>query len=139
MDNSDDQANLEFRLGNLSQPVRLVFFTQTFGCDSCFQARRLVDQLASLSEQVTVEEYNLILDKEKVEEFGVDRAPAIVVMGEKNSGIRYYGLPSGYEVASLIEAVSLVGTGDVGLSQSSLNTIKKISCDVDIKVFVTPT
>ena len=46
------------RLAVLPEPVRLVFFTQTFGCDFCLRARQVIDEIASLSKQIAVEEYN---------------------------------------------------------------------------------
>jgi len=139
MDAPGSPRELEARLARLPNPVRLVFFTQTFGCDTCLSARQVVDQIASLSEQITVEEHNLVLDKEKVAKFGVDRAPAIAVVGEMDLGIRYYGVPSGYELASLVDAVLLAGTGELGLSDESLAAVAGLDRPVDIKVFVTPT
>ena len=127
------------RLTALPIAVRLVFFTQTFGCETCLQARQVVDQIASLSDQVTVEEYNLVLDKAKVAEFGVDRAPAIAVLADKDLGLRYYGVPEGYETASLVDAVVLAAQGDLGLSPESLAAVAAVDRPVDIKVFVTPT
>ena len=132
-------GDLEARLASLETRVRLVFFAQTFGCDTCLAARHVVDQIASLSEQITVEEVNLVLDTDKVAEYGVDRVPAIAVVGEQDLGIRYYGVPGGYEVASIVEAVLLVATGEHGLSADSLAAVESLDRQVDIKVFVTPT
>lgn len=139
MADSGSRSDLEARLARLAHPVRLVFFTQTFGCDTCLSARQVVDQLASLSDKITVEEHNLVLDRETVEDYGVDRAPAIAVVGETDVGIRYYGVPSGYELASLVDAVLVVGTGELGLTDESLAAVAALDRSVDIKVFVTPT
>ena len=131
--------DLEGRLSHLEHSVRLVFFTQTFGCDTCLPARQVLDQIAGLSERITVEEHNLVLDKEKVDEYGVERAPAIAIVGESDLGIRYYGVPAGYELESIVDAVLLAGTGEIGLSDKSLAAIAGLERSVDIKVFVTPT
>ena len=139
MADSGSQAELAAQLASLPHPVRLVFFTQTFGCDKCLSARQVVDQLAGLSDQITVDDYNLVLDKEAVAEYAVDRAPAIAVVGETDLGIRYYGVPSGYEVASLVDAVLLVGRREPGLSDKSLAAIAALDRPLDVKVFVTPT
>ena len=139
MADSRNPGDLEARLASLPHSVRLVFFTQTFGCETCLSARQVVDQIAGLSDQITVDEYNLVLDKETVAEYDVDRTPAIAVVGETDLGIRYYGVPSGYEVASLIDAVLLVGGREIGLSEKSLAAIAVLERSVDIKVFVTPT
>ena len=131
--------DLERRLSELEHPVRLVFFTQTFGCETCLLARQVVDQIAALSEGIAVEEHNLLLDKEKVAEYAIERAPAIAVVGETDLGIRYYGVPAGHELASIVDAVLLAGTGELGLSDKSLAAIAGLDRPVDIKVFVTPT
>ena len=135
----DSGDDLERRLSELEHPVRLVFFTQTFGCETCLLARQVVDQIAALSEGIAVEEHNLLLDKEKVAEYAIERAPAIAVVGETDLGIRYYGVPAGHELASIVDAVLLAGTGELGLSDKSLAAIAGLDRPVDIKVFVTPT
>lgn len=127
------------RLAALPAPVGLVFFTQTFECETCLPARRVVDQIASLSDRITVEEHNLVLDKDKAAEFGVDKAPAIAVVGERDLGIRYYGVPAGHEVGSLIEAIELVASGEPGLSEDSLTALAALDRAVHLQVFVTPT
>ena len=139
MDDSVWVDNLEGRLARIEQPVKLVLFTQTFGCDTCLSARQVGDEFANLSEQITVEEHNLVLDKVHAERYGVDRAPAIIVSGETDLGIRYYGVPAGYERASLLDAVVLAGTGELALKEESLAAIATLDRPVDIKVFVTPT
>ena len=136
-----DPRDLSRQLAVLETDVRLVFFTQTFGCDACVPARQAVDEIARLSERVTVDEYNLVLDKEEVARYGVDRAPATAVVGASDLGLRYYGVPSGYELASLVDAVVLASGASPadGLAPESLAAIAALDRPVDIKVFVTPT
>ena len=139
MDDSVCVDHVEGRLARMKQNVKLVFFTQTFGCDTCLPARQVVDQLANLSDRIMVEEHNLVLDKLHAERYGVDSAPAIIVSGETDLGIRYYGVPAGHELASILEAVVLVGTRELTLKQESLAALATLSRPIDIKVFVTPT
>ena len=86
------------RLAAVAAPIRLVVFTQTFGCDTCYEARQVADQMASLSDQITVEEHDLVLDKDEVAKYQVDQVPVIAVVSERDVGIRYYGVPAGFEV-----------------------------------------
>ena len=132
-------ADLEAALGDLAAPVKLVCFTQTFDCESCLPARRLVDRVAALSEQVTVEEFNIVLDKGQADTYGIERVPAVAVVGETDTGIRFYGVPDGHELVSLVQAILLVAAGDSGLSDESLSQVAGIEQPVDIQVFVTPT
>ena len=131
--------DLAARLAALPAAVRLVFFTQTFGCDTCLPARQVVVQIASLSDQITVEEYNIVLDKDEVSTYRIERAPAVAVVGDRDLGLRFYGVPGGYEMASIVEAVLLAATGDVSLSPESLAAIAAVDRPIDLKVFVTPT
>ena len=137
--NTRNPADLEAALADLAAPVRLLFFTQTFGCDTCVPARRIVDRIASLSEHITVEEFNLVLDKDAVQAYGIRRAPAIAVVGEADTGIRFYGVPEGHELISLVDAVLLVASRDSGLSDESRARLAEVDEPVDIQVFVTPT
>src|SRR5215207_7558246 len=104
----------------MTRPVRLVFFTQTLDCDTCLQTRQILDELPVLSDQITIDEVNLILESDKAAAFGVDRAPAIAItyresppgssdQSWKDSRIRFLGTPGGYEFVSLVQAVLLAG------------------------------
>ena len=137
--NARNPADLEAALQGISAPVTLVFFTQTFGCESCLPARQIVDQVASRSDQISVEEFNLVLDTDQVEAYGIQRAPAIAVVGEADTGIRFYGVPDGHELVSLVESILLVASGDSGLSDESQALIAAVEQPIDIQVFVTPT
>lgn len=136
---ADVSSVLESRLAAVQTPVRLVFFTQTFGCDTCLIARQVVDQVASQSEHISVVEHNLILDKDEVAAYRVDRAPALAVVGEADLGIRFYGVPSGYELGPLIESIELAASAPPSLSATTLERLEHLDHPVDIKVFVTPT
>jgi alkyl hydroperoxide reductase subunit AhpF len=141
-----DQQALREAFHQLTRRVRLVFFRQTIGCETCDQAREIVDELPPLSDKITVEEVNLILDKEKAAQFGVDRAPSIALAYDdpvsgalQDSRIRFVGAPSGYTFGALVQAVLLVGGRASGLSASSLKRLASIDQPVTMQVFTTPT
>ena len=116
-----DRQTVRTHLAAISHRVTVLFFTQTFGApDTVTLARQVVDEIASLNEHITVEEVNLILDKERAAQFGVDRVPAIALLrDDEDTRIRFLGAPAGYEFTSLVEAVLLAGTGDPGLTPES--------------------
>ena len=134
-----DRKNIQAALSGMKAPVRLVFFTQTFGCESCPPTRQMLSELVSLSDKLTLEELNLVLDAEQVREYRVDRAPAIAVVGTEDTGIRFIGMPAGYELVSLIDAIRLVSSGDSGLSEQSRALVAAVDAPLAIQVFVTPT
>ena len=99
----------------MTRPVRLLFFTQTLGCETCLETKQILDELPMLSDKIAIEEVNFVLEPEKAAQYAVDRVPAVAVVGqdeaghERDSHIRFLGAPSGYEFMSLIQAVLLVG------------------------------
>ena len=134
-----DPRDLAARLETLTSPVRLVLFTQTFGCETCFEARRTADEIARLSDRIRVEEHNLVLDAERVAEYGAVRAPALAIVGEKDLGLRYYGAPAGYEIESVVSAIEIAGGAGPGLSDESVAALAALDRPLGIQVFVTPT
>jgi glutaredoxin-like protein len=137
----DDKIKQEVgaALGELSSPVHLVMFSQEFECHFCRETRQLVEEVAGLHDQISHEVYNFALDKIKAEEYKVDKIPALAVIGEKDYGIRFYGIPSGYEFSSLIESIKLASSGEPALSPAGLEYVQGIAEPVHIQVFVTPT
>jgi glutaredoxin-like protein len=140
-----DQERLRERFAGMARPVRLLFFTQTLGCDTCLQTRQILDELPVLSDAVTIEEINFVLEPDKAKQYDVDRVPAVAIVGQDESGaerdskIRFLGAPSGYEFASLIQAVLLVGGVAGTLSAESLTRVAAVSSPVTVRVFTTPT
>jgi glutaredoxin-like protein len=123
----------------LKNPVKLVVFTQTIACDFCAQTEEIAREVAGLSDKISVEVYNFVTDKPVADQYGVDKIPATVVVGEKDYGIRFFGIPAGYEFTSLIEDIMMVSAGDSGLSEATKKAVAQIKQPVRIQVFVTPT
>lgn len=134
-----DANALKERFINLEKPIKIVNFTQELECQFCRETRNLLEEVATLSDKITLEVYNFQLDNEKAKEFLIDKIPATIVMADKDFGIRYYGIPSGYEFASLLESIELVSSDRSPLSADLLAKVKAIDKPVHIQVFVTPT
>jgi alkyl hydroperoxide reductase subunit AhpF len=137
-----DRQTVASHLAAITHPVKIVFFTQTIGApESVLVTRQVLDELVSLSEQLSLEEVNLVLDRDRAAQYGIEHIPAIVLLrGEEDTRIRFLGAPSGYEFMSLIEAVILAGTDDSGLTQASKDLIAaQVTGPLDIQVYVTPT
>ncbi len=139
--NSAELEAVRRRLSVLTSPVRVVSFTQAFGASESVEVTgRIVKELTTLNELISVEEVSFVLDKPRAEALGIDRVPAIALMrGDEDARMRFLGAPSGYEFLSLVEAIALCGTSDSGLSEASKELVARIDTPTDIRVFVTPT
>jgi glutaredoxin-like protein len=137
----DTQNQVRNIFSALKTPVTLQLFMQELDCDYCKETQQIAEELAELSDLITLRVDNLALDKERAATLGVDKAPAMVVLGEneKDYRIRFFGIPSGYEFTSLIEAILLVGTGAVELDASTVAFLNTLETPLHLQVFVTPT
>jgi glutaredoxin-like protein len=135
-----DKETVEIRFQEeLVNPVKLVNFTQALECQFCAETRKLVEEVAALSDKIEVKVYHFAIDKEKVEEYEVDKIPAIAIIGEKDYGVRYYGIPSGYEFSSLLEDIIDISKGEVELLPATREALAGITEPLHFQVFVTPT
>lgn len=108
-------------------------------CVFCKETRELLKEVSALSDKIELVIYDFSGDKEKAAEYGIDKIPATIILGQKDYGLRFFGIPSGYEYTSLIEAILDVSKGKTGLSQKTREALKTIDKDIHIQVFVTPT
>jgi len=124
----------------MKDPVRIVLFTQEVECQFCREARELVQEVSSLvPDKISVEIYDFVKDSEKAKEYGVDKVPAIALVGKKDYGIRYYGIPYGYEFNTFIDNIINVSKGSTNLSEDTKKKLQSIEKPVHIQVFVTLT
>ena len=140
-----DQDKLREAFAEMTSAVKIVFFTQTLGCDTCLQTRQIIDELPPLTDKVTIEEVNLVLDGDKAKSFGVDRVPGLAIVGvdgqgaEHDSRIRFVGTPAGYEFISLVQAVLLVGGREGTLTTENREKLAALTDPITIQVYTTPT
>jgi alkyl hydroperoxide reductase subunit F len=133
----EDEARVRERFDALERPVELVVAlgpeeTPQHGArDVDFGAEtvRVVEELSSLSDKVTCR-----VGQE------APRYPAVFVRPDgEEIGVRYDGLPWGYELSSLVGAVLEAGRRESSLRPESLEALSRLDRDLAIDVFVTPT
>jgi glutaredoxin-like protein len=125
-------------------PVKLVMFTQAFECQFCAETRQIVEEVAELSDKISSEIYDFVDDKTVADSYNVDKIPAIAILRSENGededyGIRFYGIPSGYEFTSIIEDILDVSKGDSGLQPRTREALAELTEPVHLQVFITPT
>ncbi|MCB0556387.1 MAG: thioredoxin family protein [Phaeodactylibacter sp.] len=139
--NDSVRSQLTDILREMKDEVNIAFFTQEFECNSCNDAHTFVEEFAGLSDKVSFEVFELVKDKAVAEQYGVDKIPAIVLLDKdkKDYGIRFYGIPGGYEINSFLTALKEVSGNHEEIPAELANRIKAIDKDIHIQVFVTAT
>jgi glutaredoxin-like protein len=135
-----DARKVQEMLQALPNPVEAHFFTQELECQFCRETGQLLRELAALSPKLRVVEHDFVLDKETVASYGVEQVPAIVPVGPSGDlGIRFYGIPAGYEFASLLEGLRLAAGAEAELASETKEFLATLDREVTLEVFVTPT
>ncbi len=137
----DTQEQVRNMLTSVQSPVVLHLFTQDFECGYCKETRQIAEEVAELSDRVTLHVHDFVEEADYAASIGVDKIPAIAVMGadDEDYGIRFYGIPAGYEFTSFLEAILIVGSGKVDLDDSTLAFLDELEHPLHLQVFVTPT
>jgi hypothetical protein len=123
----------------MTSPVRLVFFTQAFGCETCATTKRILEDFPRANALISVEEKNMVLDTGDVELYGIVAAPGIAIVGDRDRGLRFYGAPDGYELVSLLEGILIASAGESGLSDESKALVAGLAEPRALQIFSTPT
>ena len=106
------------------------------GCQTC----DVTEELARTLVEAAPEKLNLTVIDVTQERADVEAVPTLAVgrAGEE-SRITFQGLPSGYEFATLLDAIERVsGTGHQ-LSAEAVDQLSIVDGEVEVMVFVTPT
>ena len=146
----EQKKEIQEILAQMEAPVKLVHFTQEINVEFAREGRKLLEELSEISDKLSLEVYNLQIDREKAAEWGIDRVPATAIVGgggvgdgagnnEKDYGIRFYGAPMGYEFSSLLDAIVSVSKAASGLASETRETLQKLTQPLHLMVFVTPT
>ncbi len=139
----DDRQHLINEFSALTEPVKIIVFTQKMECQYCAETRMIAEEVASLSDKISVEVFDFETHAEIAEEYNIDKIPATVIMrgGDqpKDYGIRLFGIPSGYEFSTLIEDIMMVSKGESGLAAETKAWVANLTEPVHMQVFITPT
>ncbi|HUU88990.1 MAG TPA: thioredoxin family protein [Candidatus Glassbacteria bacterium] len=119
--------------------VKIIMFTQELECKFCSDTKKLVKEVGDLNDTITVQIYDFMKNKDIADKYNVNKIPSIVIEGAKDYGVRIYGIPYGYELSTLIEAIVNVSNGTTDLSDKTKSILTEVKNSVHIQVFVSLT
>jgi len=143
-----DQEYLRDRFAReLAKQVRIDFFTQKESslfvpghqpCQYCKPARQMLEEVAALSDLISLRQHTIDEDRETFTRYGVDKVPALAFPAGDGRWLKYYGFPGGQEFLTLVETIVDLSRGEKLLTDSVRKRLRKLKKDVLIQVFVTP-
>lgn len=137
--NEEILKNVTEMLANLNSDVKLIVFTKQENCEYCPQIIQLLNEVAVTSDKVSVEVHEYNQDDQAVKDYKIDKAPSIAIVGEKDYGIRFNGIPSGYEFSTLLHGIQKASNGESELDEHTKTFLSTLNDPVLLQVFVTPT
>ncbi|MHC4661926.1 MAG: thioredoxin family protein [Planctomycetota bacterium] len=124
----------------IDKRVQLLFATQDIESFVCREAREVIEGAVELTGGKALFQPVEFTEKtEEMERFAIERIPCLAILGERDCGIRYYGIPSGYLFVTLLEAILLVGRGEQKIAFDTQSKLAAIQKPVHLRIFVTPT
>ena len=136
--NEDVKEKVKEVFQGLKDEVDFVVFTKQSDCQYCNDNQKLIEEIAELSNKISLKVFDFQNDKEQVAKYNIDKVPATAIMGKDNCGMRFYGIPTGYDFAALIESIRLISTGETQLTNQENEYLKNLKEDVHLQVFVSP-
>lgn len=127
------------RVDLFTQKPSAIFIPGREECLTCKDTQTLLEELAALSDRITLTVHEFADEREEARRLGIERVPGIVVRGQLNRPLKFYGIPAGNEFANFIETIVLASLPDPGVSKETVRRLKKMRHPVTATVFVTPT
>jgi glutaredoxin-like protein len=134
-----EREKLENIFQELENPVNIIFFTQENECLFCRETHQILTEVSEFNQKIRLTVHDFQKDPKEVSEYSIDKIPATVVTGEKKYGIRFFGVPSGYEFTSLVTDIITVSQRRSILQPETKEKLAALKKDVHIQVFTTPT
>lgn len=127
----------------LKNPVKvMVFIDDPSECEYCDVTRQVLEELSTIDGKIQLSVHHVKKEPELAKAHKVEMTPAIILLDVNNqdTGIRFYGIPSGHEFSSLIQDIIAVSNNKpLFFNEAQIAQIKSIESPVKIRVFVTPT
>jgi glutaredoxin-like protein len=108
-------------------------------CELCEETRALLEDIASLSNQITLTVHDVRTETDLARETGVSHVPTVLLRGAARGVVRYLGIPAGLEFGTLLEDLAAVSRGTTTLGDESRTKLATLTKPVHVQVFVTPT
>jgi alkyl hydroperoxide reductase subunit AhpF len=107
--------------------------------DTSGEVKQIVDEVAATSPRIKVTHVDAVADADGAAKLAGSNLPAIVFGGAASKGtLRYFGLPAGYEMSTLIATLMDLGSGEAMVPPEVSDELAKLTDRVHIQVFVTP-
>jgi glutaredoxin-like protein len=138
----------QFFSDKLINPVTLTLFSQfskpddqplAVKCSTCENAETIIRSIAEPFPLLKVDINDFVADHDKAIASNIKHIPCIIVNGLHKYGIRFFGVPTGYQLLPLVETIADASRGTTDLSIRAKSVLATITSQVSLTVFITTT
>jgi len=129
-------ASIRKMTPELKKPVRLIVFTTDIACESCPDMLKLGTAIKKHFDKIALETYDLVMDRDKVQQYGVKLAPTIIVQGGEGQWAAFAGYLEDIMLEVLLSAIKVLSEGNAWYPENIMRALKHLSNDVKVRVFV---
>jgi glutaredoxin-like protein len=137
--NNDLEKQVQKILKPMKDKITIVLFTKTDDCESCEPTIQIINEVAELSEMVSVKVYDLDTDIDEVNKYNIEMAPSFIILDKDDNykGVKFNGIPAGHEFNSFLSALVEMSGVESEVPEDFAQRVAKIDKPINIKVFVT--
>ena len=107
-------------------------------CEHCEDVRKLLLEIAALSPRISLTQHDIDAEAEAAASLGIDKAPGIVIRGQANRPVRFFGIPRGNQFVGFIETLVDAARPAIDLKPEVSKHLRKLKSDVSLQVMVAP-
>ncbi|OQX50837.1 MAG: hypothetical protein B5M53_11720 [Candidatus Cloacimonas sp. 4484_209] len=135
----EDAKYLQEQFSGFKNSVNIYYFnSEKTNADFCKLTNSILEELTALSPKINLKSFDFENAQDTVKEYNIMKPPALSIQQGSDLGIRYYGIPSGYEFSTIINTITMIGMGNTDIQDIVREKTKLINKKTNIMVFVTP-
>ena len=134
-----DPKRLQQALEDVVKPIELHYYTSDVHSWYSYAEKQLLYGIAAASKHLSLRVHAGQWDELREAEVKIARTPAIALYGEYDTGIRYYGMPDGYELDLFLGTLTAVSSGNLSLRPETIERARGIESPLHLEVIALPT
>lgn len=136
-----NRTEISLLISDLKNKVKILAFYSDVSCSTCQDTIQYIEEICELNDNINLMKYEKTVHSEIFQKCEISLLPAILItdIESDNSRIRFYGIPSGYEIHSFVHAIKMVSGTTNKIEPEIIERIKKLNKSFHLEVFITPT
>lgn len=135
----DEATLIREALGDLPNAVTLRYYVPDVDSAVVRGERALLERIAAASPAVRLDVRAGRWDAASERAVGIARTPCLALDADGDTGIRFYGVPDGYELETFLGVLVAASTRRPGLAPETVTRLRALDAPLHLEVLASPT